>query len=83
MRYLIVTGYRGMKRPPAKRETPKAKNRGSFGAPLIPAENVRIRIRDVRPTKARLGIAGTELKIEEDGTIVVPKVELHDVVVVE
>jgi len=76
------TGYRGMNRPPARRETASGGAQSTFGSPLVPAKNIRLRLRDVRPVRARLAIAGTNLPIEQDGTIVVPEVRLHDVVVV-
>lgn len=78
------SGYRGMNREPApRRESSSDGQPSGFGAPLVPVENIRLKIRDHRPVSARLAISQEELSIDAAGWILVPKVELHDVVVVE
>ena len=70
------SGFRGMNRPPAE---------GAPGrmAPIVPARNVLLTLPGRRPKSARLAIAGEELSLDPEGRILVPKVGLHDAVVVE
>jgi hypothetical protein len=73
-------GFRGLGLP-----VPEEKQRSlaQYGWPLAPIENVRLRLPGVTARAARLAIDGRTLTIDTDGWITVPRLELHDVVVVE
>ncbi len=80
-------GFRGMNRQPAVAgETGSDADTGAAGAtvggPLLPARDVVLRLRDVRPTAARLAIAGKELSADAEGRIRLPELGLHDVLIV-
>ncbi len=73
------TGFRGLKQPGIKGgDLPP----GRRGWPLVPAKNIVLQLPNQKVKAARLGVAGTDLTIDEAGRIVVPEIGLHDVVVV-
>ncbi len=73
------SGFRGLNLPGVKgKELPQ----GRRGWQLVPARNIALQLPNQKVKSARLAIAGTELTVDADGRIVVPKIELHDVVVV-
>jgi len=76
------SGFRGLEQPPvAKPQTGDPATGRRLGWPLVPARNVRVRLTGARVTRARLAVAGTDLPVAADGTVTVPEVRLHDVLV--
>jgi len=73
-------GFRGLGRKPAESGV-RAPGKGEY-PPLVPAENVKIRINGVDVASARLVLAAQELTAEHDGTLTVPLVGDHEVLVV-
>ena len=73
-------GFRGLGLP-----VPEEKRRGKdqYGWPRTPIENIRLRLPGVQAQNARLAIEGRQLEVASDGWIAIPRLELHDVVVVE
>lgn len=73
-------GFRGLGLP-----VPEEKRRGKdqYGWPRTPIENIRLRLPGVQAQNARLAIEGRRLEVASDGWIAIPRLELHDVVVVE
>lgn len=69
------SGFRGLER--------KAAQSRRIGGPLVPAQNVAFRLRGRRPRAARLVVAGRKLPIAADGSIVIPRVDLHDTLVLK
>jgi len=76
------SGFRGLEQPPvAKPQTGDPATGRRLGWPLVPARNVRVRLTGAKVTRARLAVAGTDLAVADDGTVTVPEVGLHEVVV--
>lgn len=73
-------GFRGLGLP-----VPDDKRHGNdqYGWPLVPIENVRLRLPGASIGAAHLAIVGRQLTPDADGWITIPRLELHDVVVVE
>jgi len=74
------TGFRGMDREPvypgdAEPGKPKRVN--------VPAKNVVVRAPGLNVKEARLGVAGEEIEPGPDGEFAVPKLDVHDVLVLE
>ena len=55
---------------------------GRRGWELVPARNITLQLPHQNVKSARLAVAGTELPVDAAGRMVVPEIELHDVVVV-
>ncbi len=72
-------GFRGLGLP-----VPEDKRRANddYGWPLVPVENVRLRLPGIPIEAARLAIDGRTLALDADGWITIPRLEFHDVVVV-
>ena len=51
-----------------------------LSAPFV-AVRIVFRLGRRKPKAAKLGIAGTRLPVADDGSIVIPSIELHDVLV--
>ncbi len=60
----------------------KRRGNDDYGWPLVPVENVRLRLPGIPIEAARLAIDGRTLALDADGWIAIPRLELHDVVVV-
>ncbi len=73
-------GFRGLGLP-----VPEDKRRGNdqYGWPLVPIENIRLRLPGTPLAAARLAIAGRQLTPDADGWLTIPRLELHDVVVLK
>jgi hypothetical protein len=80
-------GFRGVDRPSVEARPmvtdENGKSRPACGAPLTPAENLVIRLRDGQVKAAHLGVSGEALTVDVAGAIHVPKLDLHEVVVVD
>ncbi|MFP4057758.1 MAG: alpha-amylase family protein [Candidatus Brocadiia bacterium] len=78
------TGFRGVGRPSAPVEhTGDPETGRRIGGPLVPATDVVFRLAEAKPRSARLVVADQELAVGEDGQVTVPRVDLHDVLVLE
>jgi hypothetical protein len=71
------SGFRGLDRPPLKRETKR------IGEPLAAARNVALTIHNVPIESASLVVKDTPLTVDTDGSLVIPSIELHDVLVLK
>ncbi|QNN21443.1 hypothetical protein HED60_03870 [Planctomycetales bacterium ZRK34] len=81
-------GFRGVDRPsvevrPMVADEEDGKQRRACGAPLVPAKNLVIRLRDGKVKAAHLGVSGQKLTVDADGAVHVPTLDLHEVVVID
>ena len=79
------TGFRGLSLPPMFLQSPA----GAEYAAEPPdrthskATSVRVKPHAWKVKSAKLGLSGQELSVKEDGTIIVPEVDIHEVLVLE
>ena len=82
------SGFRGLDQPPAKIENvaSDAQLAGTgrrIGGPLVPAKSIVFKLNGHKVRSAKLAVAGQELTVNDDSEVVIPKIELHDVLVLK
>lgn len=80
------SGFRGLDQPPAQIEdvasdAELAGKSGHVRLRHVPARNVVFRLTQGGVSSARLVVAGQQLTVAADGSVAIPEVDLHDVLV--